>query len=103
MESPAASAEVQPAGRRVLEFRSNLAPLEASHAVPTRLVCHVSQMRPMPGCTMIECRSPPSLLMSCCHSESVRAPVSRGQVSTGMFVGMGYGLGSDSSAYSRKL
>src|SRR5262245_57064323 len=97
MGRPAASPEVQPAGRSALLFRSNLAPLDACQFVPTNCACQVSQMNPLPGWTTIEWRSPPVLLVSCCHCCSVRLPVPVGQVSMGIFEGIGYGLGSDSS------
>src|SRR5579862_7105522 len=97
MGNPAASPEVHPAGRSVLLLRSNLAPFEACQLVPTNWACQVSQTNPLPGCTTIEWRSPPVLLVSCCHCWSVKLPVPVGQVSIGMFEGMGYGLGSDSS------
>src|SRR6185369_295518 len=97
MGNPAASPEVQPAGRSPLLFRSNLAPLDACQSVPNNCACQVSHTNPLPGCTTMECRSPPSLLTSCCHCCRVRPPVPVGQVSIGMMAGIGYGLGSDSS------
>src|SRR5260370_40869769 len=96
-ENPAASPEVKPAGRSALLLRSNLAPLEACQLVPTNCACQVSQINPAPGCATIEWRSPPVLLTSCCHCCRVKPPVPLGQVSMGIFGGIGYGLGSDSS------
>ena len=95
---PAASPDVHPAGRRALERRLNLAPFDARHWPLTSRACHVSQLKALPGVTTIEWRSPPVLFTYCCHCVRVRLPVSRGHVSTGMLLGIGYGLGSDSSA-----
>src|SRR5262245_58321972 len=101
IESPAASAEVQPSGRSALLLRLNLAPFADVQFVwpfaTTMSACHISHTPPVPGWTMIAWRSPPVALMSRCQSYSVKLPVSLGQVSIGMFGGIGYGLGSDSS------
>ncbi len=54
--NPAASPEVQPAGRRAFESKSNFAPFDACQPLCVNFICHVSQNDPEPGATMIPWR-----------------------------------------------
>src|SRR2546422_7226387 len=87
--NPAASPEVQPAGRKVLEFKSNFAPFDACQPLGVNFICQVSQNHPEAGATMIPWRSPPLLFTSICHCERLRVPVPSGQDSIGMLEGIG--------------
>src|SRR6476620_5724834 len=87
--SPAASPEVQPAGRKTFEFKLNFAPFDARQTLWVNFICHVSQNDPVPGATMIPWRSPPLLFTSACHCERVKLPVPWGHDSIGMFDGIG--------------
>ena len=88
--NPAASPEVQPAGRSAFEFKSNFAPFDACQPLCVNFICHVSQNDPEPGATMMPWRSPPLLFTSICHCCRVKLPVPCGHDSIGMFGGIGY-------------
>ena len=57
--SPAASADVQPAGRSALLVRSHVAPEPACQVLPTLRVSQVSYRRQVAASTTIACMSPP--------------------------------------------
>src|SRR5688572_16074651 len=87
---PAASPEVQPAGRRALEFRSKRATTDTTHGGVSlvRRPIQLSQMVPLPGITVMVWRSPDSLEV--CHWLLV-SPAGRplGHDSTGRIPGYG--------------
>src|SRR5688500_11344920 len=88
MGSPAASAEVQPAGRTSLLFRLKTAPEPALQRLPpfSGYAANSSYSIQLSGSTIRTCRSPVAL----------RPP------SIGASGGIGYGPGSDSAAYSNR-
>src|SRR6185436_19574672 len=84
--NPAASPDVYPSVRNALLFKSNFAPFAACQPELVYCISQVSQMNPLPGCTILPWRSPPQ---ACCHCVNVIAPVSCGHVSMGILLGIG--------------
>src|SRR6476619_4880866 len=81
---PAASAEVQPAGRTLFDFRLQIAPEPARQEVP-----------PLTGCAS---KSSYSLQASRSTTSTWRSPSELRPPSIGAFFGIGYGPLSDWSA-----